>query len=439
VWTIGLSLERLDLASGDVVIHPMFEPTVATSVGSFYDIRTSRAQKLLADPSDKRSPRQPLPGMDDAALRRCHISPARKLIVKVGSAVVAPDGTLSPTAMAQLAEQLAAIRQRGIHVAVVSSGAVASGFAALGFAKPPTAISHKQAAAAVGQPLLMQAWAVALAKHKLSVAQALFTAEDLADRARYLNARRTMGELLTRGIIPIINENDTVSYTEIQFGDNDMLSALTADLLSAEALIILSKASGLYRDGDARFIVPTVHTTAAHSAAAAKHVRDERSSVGTGGMASKLSAALMSAKWGIPTVVAGGATPQVLTRLLDGEVLGTLFVPSSARIAARQRWLTGAARPKGTIVVDAGAAKALTKQHASLLASGIAAVKGTFGRGAPVAVHDLSGAAIARGITLYSSDEVAKIAGKKSNQIMATLGYLLADEVIHKDDLVLLD
>lgn len=374
--------------------------------------------------------------MDDAARRHHHLSKARRLIVKIGSAVIAPDGVPSPESFAALGRQFVAVRARGVSLAVVSSGAVASGFRPLGFDRPPATMALKQAAAAVGQPLLMHAWAKALAPHGVTTAQVLLTAEDLGDRPRYLNARRTMAELLDRGVMPIINENDTVSYEEIRFGDNDMLSALAADVLSADALIILSKAHGLYVDGDPSRIIATVPSDENESAAS--NVRDERSSVGTGGMASKLAASMMSARWGIPTIVAGGGVPDVLTRLLAGEVLGTLFEPSRQRVTARHRWLSGAARPKASIRVDAGAARALRERHASLLPTGITGVEGAFDRGSVVLVRGPSGEAVAKGVTLYSSEEVSRIAGRRSDQIENILGYSLSDEVVHRDDLAVL-
>jgi glutamate 5-kinase len=376
--------------------------------------------------------------MDDAARRQHHLGSVKRLIVKIGSAVIAPEGIPSDAAFASLAAQFAAIRERGIALATVSSGAVASGFRPLGFGCAPATMALKQAAAAVGQPLLMQSWSKALAHHGITVAQALFTAEDLSDRPRYLNARRTMAELLDRGVLPIINENDTVSYEEIRFGDNDMLSALAADVLSADALIILSKATGLYADGDPARIIATVATDSGPADEAASHVRDDRTSVGTGGMASKLAASMMSARWGIPTVVAGGHVPDVLSRVLSGEVIGTLFAPSGERATARHRWLSGAARPKASLRVDSGAAKALRERHASLLPSGITSVDGVFDRGAVVAVRDPGGEAIAKGVTLYSSEEITRIAGRRSDQIEGILGYSLAEEVVHRDDLALL-
>lgn len=376
--------------------------------------------------------------MDDAARRHHHLDGVKRLIVKIGSAVIAPDGMPSEDAFEKLAAQFASIRAIGVELAVVSSGAVANGFRPLGFDRPPATVALKQAAAAVGQPLLMQAWSRALAGHGIIAAQVLFTAEDLGDRPRYLNARRTMAELLDRGVLPIINENDTVSYEEIRFGDNDMLSALAADVLSADALIILSKATGLYADGDPTRVIPTVTTDPAGSDDAGSHVRDERSSVGTGGMASKLAASMLSARWGIPTVVAGGHVPDVLTRVLRGELVGTLFAPATQRVTARHRWLSGAARSKASIRVDAGAAKALRERHASLLPSGITSVEGVFDRGAIVAIRDPQGGAIAKGVTLYSSEEVTRIAGRRSDQIEGVLGYSLAEEVVHRDDLALL-
>jgi glutamate 5-kinase len=367
----------------------------------------------------------------------------RRVVVKVGSAVLAPDGAPSPAAFARLAGGIAAAMSNNIDVVVVSSGAVASGFRALGLQTPPKQISKKQAAAAVGQHRLMASWAAAFEPHGIGVAQVLYTAEDLDARPRFLNARRTLGELLDAGIVPIVNENDSVSFAEIKLGDNDRLSALTAGLVDAGLLLILSSVPGLLSNGvDAEKsggtavkkgeVVPTVRDLSD----GLRHVRAEKTGVGTGGMETKLAAAATAAGWGIPTVIASGAVDLVLPRVLAGERIGTMFAPAMRARTSRKRWIESSARPRGTIRVDAGCKAAITKRGASLLPSGVVAVDGKFARSTAVQIADEAGAVFARGIAAYASDEIEKIRGKKATQIAATLGYAYCDEVVHRDDLV---
>ncbi len=359
---------------------------------------------------------------------------ARRLVIKLGSAVLAPEGRLDQSSLERLAGQIVPLVADGVAVTVVSSGAVASGFRALGFDAPPTSIVHKQSAAAVGQPRLMAAWAKAFGEHGVTVAQALYTAEDLATRPRYLNTRRTLAELLSRGVVPIVNENDTTSFDEIKLGDNDRLSALTADLVDAELLLILSTAKGLYENGDPNRVIPEVRVT---DRTASRNVTADKTSTGTGGMATKLSAAGTAAKWGIATVVAGGREPGIIQRVLAGETVGTLFLPGDRAARARKRWLGAAARTAGVVLVDAGAAKAIVGQNGSLLPTGVVAVRGAFGRNDVVEIAGPDGRVIARGVTAYDSEEVGRLAGKKTRQIGATLGYCLCDEIVHRSDLVL--
>jgi glutamate 5-kinase len=365
------------------------------------------------------------------------------LIVKIGSAAIAPDGALEPARVAVLAEQIAAVVWSGVRVVVVSSGAVASGYAALGLGKPPKAIAQKQAAAAVGQPLLMRAWIDALGRHGLAAAQALYTAEDLDARARYLNTRRTLMELLDRGAVPIVNENDTTSFAEIKLGDNDRLSALTVGLIGADLLVILSQARGLYAQGKAGAIIPEIRPQEA-----GVHVQAGTSGVGTGGFVTKLEAARLCAAWGVATIVAGADEPSVLTRVLAGERVGTRFVPDGPRgrgakasgsgVGARRRWLASSVRPKGVLVIDDGAVRALTQRGASLLPGGIVSVKGEFERDDAVEIRSGDGTPIARGLASYDAGEVRQIAGKTARQIEATLGYTYSDEVVHRDNLALM-
>lgn len=366
------------------------------------------------------------------------LPPIRRVVIKIGSAVLAPGGRPDLHSFQRLADAIAAARRTtpGLEIILVSSGAVASGLGALTLDKPPKEICVKQAAAAIGQHKLMAAWARAMAPHELEVAQLLYTADDLDARDRFLNTRRTLLELLARGIVPIVNENDTVSFAEIKLGDNDRLSALTAGLVDADLLLILSSVSGVYEHGKSGVVIPRIDDLAA----AAAHVQSSTSSVGTGGMGSKLSAAGTAASWGIPTIIAAGATPDILRRILAGEEIGTFIAarPESDRTRrARQRWLQSSARPKGTLRIDAGASRALTTRNASLLPGGIVRVEGEFTRGQPVEIASEQGKVIARGISAYSSAEVAAIAGKKASQIAGVLGYALCDEVVHRDDMVL--
>lgn len=367
--------------------------------------------------------------------------PARPIVVvKIGSAVLAPEGALYPASIERLATDIARAAQAH-RVVIVSSGAVASGFAAMGLLKPPKEIMLKQAAAAVGQSRLMRAWSDAFARHGITVAQVLLTADDLDHRARHLNARNTLLALLDRAIVPIINENDSVAFDEIKLGDNDRLSSLVAGLVNARQLLILSTAHGLYEQGNSRRIVPVVTDLAAARA----HVTGGTSSVGTGGMHTKLDAVATAAAAGVATVIAGGIVPDVVSRVLSGERLGTSFPVASRRLGARKRWIGYASKVKGALIVDDGAKAALTQRGASLLPSGITGVEGEFEAGAVVELRGgpakVGGKvrAFARGRVSYAADDVRAIAGKPAKQIAAVLGYVYRDEVIHRDDLVLLD
>lgn len=356
----------------------------------------------------------------------------RRLVVKIGSAVVAPGGRPDPDAFKRLAGGIAEVTRRGVRVVVVSSGAVASGFRALGLDAPPRQISRKQAAAAIGQHKLMSLWATAFATHGLDVAQVLYTADDLNARPRFLNARRTLLELLDAGVIPIVNENDSVSFAEIRLGDNDRLSALTAGLVGAELLLILSSVPGLLRAADSQ-VIPVIEDPAD----AVRHIRAETTSVGTGGMTTKIEAAAIASGWGIPTVIAAGASANVAARVLDGEPIGTYFRPASRPRKGRKRWIESSAPALGVIHVDAGCAAAMLKRGASLLPSGITAVDGTFARGAVVCiVGPKSKRTLARGVVAYTADELRAIRGRRGADIAATLGYCYCDEAIHRDDLV---
>lgn len=366
-----------------------------------------------------------------SAREKSHRAAKGRIVVKVGSAVLADAGGLSLEAVRRLAGQIAALRGSGTDVVLVSSGAIASGFRALGLTRPPKLIRQKQAAAAIGQQRLMAAYSDAFGAHGITVGQVLLTADDFDHRLRFLNARHTLETLLEHGAVPIINENDSVSFAEIKLGDNDRLAALTAAMLRAELLVMLSTAPGLWASGT-RSVIPVVDSVAA----ARKHVRAEKSGVGTGGMGTKLDAAEIVTRLGISCVVAPGAEPNVLPRLLAGEEIGTRFLARPSRVDSRRRWIGFSARSKGTIRIDAGAARAIVERGASLLPSGITGVDGIFDAGSVVDIR-ADRETIARGLTAYSAEEIARIKGHKAAEIATVLGYSHCDEVVHRDDLLM--
>jgi glutamate 5-kinase len=395
---------------------------------------------LLRLPPDRLA-RQFPPLVTAARMPANHPNPPRQLpnfrtiIVKIGSGVLTATSAqtgeqLSIAAVKALASDIAAVWESGRRVVIVSSGAVASGCSALGGRSKLKTMAAKQAAAAVGQSKLMAAWAKAFASRELEVAQILFTADDLASRDRSQNARRTLDALLAANIIPIINENDTVSCEEIKLGDNDHLSALTADLVGADALLMLSTASGLQ---DAQ---GTVIDSVDFTADVASLIRKDKSSAGTGGFATKLAAAKLAGSWGIHTFVAHGLTKGVVGRLLAGEKLGTHFQPASTRKRARQRFLTAAARSQGSLHVDAGAAKAV-RGGASLLAKGLLRIEGTFDKGDVVDLIDPSGQAFARGHVSFSHRDVQPLIGQSTAKVRE-LHPDSPDEIIHRSACVLL-
>lgn len=376
----------------------------------------------------------------------------RRVVVKIGSAVITKAGAIDPSAVARIVADVRAVLDAppGVAVVIVSSGAVASGFRALGLDRPPKDIMGKQAAAAVGQPVLMDAYADAFRAapgRPRAVAQVLLTADDLDHRARFLNARNTLDTLLRAGVVPIINENDSVSFEEIKLGDNDHLGAMVASLVDADLLLILSSVAGVWdidapapRTGPkprAPVIVPEIRSLAE----ALRHVQPDKTDTGVGGMATKVRAACTAAALGVRAVIAHGAEVDVVRRIVQGEPLGTLFPPASAAraAAARKKWIGFSARPQGTIVVDDGARRAVEQRGASLLPGGVREVHGEFDIGALVELQDLHRHAFARGIASYSAREVTAIAGKRSADIPTLLGYTYRDEVVHRDQLVLLE
>ncbi len=368
------------------------------------------------------------------------LSRVRRLVVKVGSGLItAPGQGPDSKRIAALAADVAAAVDERREVALVSSGAIVTGMARLGLPARPRSIPEKQAAAAVGQSVLMWHYEQAFKKHGLSVGQVLLTAQDIADRGRYLNARNTLLALLDFGVLPIVNENDTVAVDEIKVGDNDNLAALVAHLIDADLLILLTDVDGLYtgdprRDSTAR----RLDTVEEVNEDIRRLVFDETGTVSVGGMATKLEAAQKAGASGIAMVIASGREPGVVARLLQGEMLGTYFQPRDDRLAARKRWIGYAVRPRGRLTVDAGAKKALTERGKSLLPSGLVEVSGEFQAGEVVALAAAEGGDFARGLVNYDAAELRKIRGAKTADIERTLGYKGVGEVIHRDNLVVL-
>ncbi|MBE3068737.1 MAG: glutamate 5-kinase [Planctomycetes bacterium] len=365
--------------------------------------------------------------------RRDLMGRVRSLVVKLGSNVLADEGgRLDASRIAAIAGQVVTLKDRGLRVAVVSSGAIAAGLGLLGLERRPDALPALQACASVGQSQLMMMFDEALRAHGRHAAQILLVRGDVEDRTRYLNIRNCIAALQGYGAVPIINENDTVSVDEIRFGENDVLAAMVTNLLRADLLVLLTTVEGVFRDKARRDRFDVVADMAEVMAAA----DGTRSSLGTGGMPTKLEAARMVVAAGEMAAIANGRREGVLTDLLAGEPVGTLFVPKAAKMGARSRWIGLTRRPRGRLLVDAGAAKAV-RARKSLLASGITGVEGAFARGDVVAVVDPDGRTLAQGLANYADDDVAKIKGLRTSQFAAVLGERTYDEVIHADNLVL--
>ncbi|MCE8002998.1 glutamate 5-kinase [Halomonas sp. MCCC 1A11081] len=364
---------------------------------------------------------------------------ARRVVVKIGSALLTNDGRgLDEAAIGGWVDQIAALHRQGLEVVLVSSGAVAAGMVRLGWQARPSAVHELQAAAAVGQNGLTQCYEHHFARHGLLTAQVLLTHDDLSNRKRYLNARSALRTLVDLRVIPVINENDTVVTDEIRFGDNDTLGALVANLLEAEALVILTDQEGLF-DADPRHNpeASLISEGRADDPALAA-MAGGGGALGRGGMTTKIQAARLAARSGAVTVIASGRQPEVLTRLAAGESLGTLLRPEEAPMAARKRWLAGQLQVRGSLTLDAGAVKVLRGSGSSLLAVGVKALSGDFVRGDMVLCVDEQGQRIAKGLVNYGADEARRILGQPSHQIEAILGYMEAPELIHRDNLVVL-
>ena len=364
---------------------------------------------------------------------------ARRIVVKVGSSLVTDEGRgIDADAVGNWCGQLAALAAQGREVVMVSSGAIAEGMKRLGWTTRPTELHELQAAAAVGQMGLAQMYESQLSRHGLRSAQVLLTHADLADRERYLNARSTLLTLLGLQVIPVINENDTVVNDEIKFGDNDTLGALVANLVEADALVILTDQRGLYsadprKDPQARLIDEAV----AGDPALETMAGGAGSSIGRGGMITKVLAARRAAGSGASTVIAWGREPDVLLRLAAGESIGTALVAGTAKVAARKQWMVDHLQLRGAVTIDDGAARKLRDEGKSLLPIGVTGVDGDFHRGDVIAVRGAQGDEIARGLANYSSAEARLIARKPSSQIAGLLGFANEPELIHRDNLVL--
>ena len=371
---------------------------------------------------------------------RSVIQEAQRLIIKVGSSLVTNEGKgLDHAAISKWAAQIAQLRAMGKQVVLVSSGAIAEGMQRLGFEKRPVEVHELQACAAVGQMGLAQIYETSFGAHQLRTAQVLLTHADLADRERYLNARSTLFTLLDFGVIPVINENDTVVTDEIKFGDNDTLGALVANLIEADALIILTDQRGLYtadprKNPSAEF----VHEAKAGDPALEAMAGGAGSGIGSGGMLTKILAARRAAASGAHTVIAWGREEQVLTRLANGEAIGSQLIAQTARLTARKQWMADHLKTAGKVILDAGAVQKLSTEGKSLLPIGVVEVLGEFGRGDVITCVTQEGKEIARGMSNYASTEARRIMRQPSSEIVAILGYVEESELIHRDNLVLL-
>jgi len=377
-------------------------------------------------------------------LRQEIMTTAELVVVKVGTRVLTrADGTLDDQRVASIAGQVARLWQAGRRVVLVSSGAVGAGLGRLQLAQRPVAVDRLQAAAAIGQSLLIESYNRALQPHRLHAAQVLLTAEDLQDRSRYLNVRNTLFALFEYGAVPIINENDTVSVDELQlsFGDNDRLAALVTNLIRAPLLVLLSDIEGLY-DGDPADSESRVLSVITDlPGAKQQHVRDGTRAgiqLSTGGMASKLQAAQIATSVGENVVIANGHRENVLDEILAGADVGTLFLAEGPAVGARKRWIGWSANPSGKLVLDTGACTAIESKGRSLLAVGVLRVEGDFAKGDVVALCDPTGREFARGLINYPAAEIRTIAGHGKEQIAELLGHRPYDEVIHRDNLVVL-
>jgi glutamate 5-kinase len=368
------------------------------------------------------------------------LSAGNNIVIKIGTNLLADKAQgIKRERIHGIAESVASLQQRGKHVVLVSSGAIGAGVAALKLKQRPKTIPEKQATAAIGQPLLMEAYEHAFRKQGCTIAQILLTKDDFTNRVRYVNTKNTFSALLEKGVIPIINENDTVAVEEIKLGDNDNLSALVANLIEADLLIILSDIDGLYSDdptkNDDAILIPIVEKITPHLGSIAKSSKTEFS---TGGMITKIEAAKRCVAAGIAMIIANGKNPNVIEDIFSGDFRGTLFLPVEKKMNVRKKWIGFVSHANGYIVVDDGAKHALLNKQKSLLPSGILEVHGDFKAHDTISVHSLHGIEIAKGVTGFSATDIAKIKGKKTGEIEKILNRSSCDEVIHRDNLVMI-
>lgn len=378
--------------------------------------------------------------MSDEQLRKTVIDQAEVWVIKVGSrALTTPESRLDLQQIENLSNQLVDLVEQGKQVVLVSSGAVASGVGRLGLPGRPRDLATLQAVAAVGQAYLVQVYEECLTRRGHHAAQVLLTASDLDDRVRYLNVRNTLHSLHKLGAIPIINENDTVAVDELKttFGDNDRLAAMVAGLFTRPMLVILSDVRGLYDRDPIDPTAEVIHTIPKVDSSVEDLVRDRKTGVSKGGMASKLAAASFVTGSGQGVIIAWGREPRVLPRLADGELLGSLFLPQEKTLTPKKRWIGFSAQCAGSLVIDAGAGRAMLEQGKSLLPIGIREVQGDFEKGDPISILSIDGAELARGQSNYSSSDAKKIAGCRSDRIEEILGVCPYEEVVHRDNLVL--
>lgn len=373
-------------------------------------------------------------------MNRNEFSKAKRIVIKIGSSLLTAGGRgLNQAAISGWVEQMAALKQQGKDVILVSSGAVAEGMSRLKLTKRPKTLHNLQAAAAVGQMGLVRIFENKFQKHGFHAAQVLLTHDDLSDRKRYLNARSTLLALLNFQVIPVINENDTVATDEIRFGDNDTLGALVANLVEADLLIILTDQQGLFdADPSLNPKANLIEQANVNDALLDQVAGESRSGLGRGGMYTKVSAARLASRSGTATIIVAGAIDNVISEVINGANLGTYLTPNIAPLAARKQWLAGQLQVKGKVTLDEGAVNVLQCNGKSLLAIGVKNASGQFKRGDLVSCIDLQGKEIARGLINYSVDETLKIAGKTSKEFEAILGYADDEELIHRDNMVLI-
>ena len=372
--------------------------------------------------------------------REKYTSKAKRWVIKIGSALLTKDGKgLDYAAIEDWSEQIAQLRKQGIEIILVSSGSVAEGMSRMGWTKRPTELAELQAAAAIGQTGLIETYESQFKKHGIQAAQILLTHDDISNRKRYLNARNTLRALLKFKALPIINENDTVALEEMRLGDNDTLAALAANLVEADLLVILTDQEGLF-DKDPRHHddAKLISEDSANNADLLKFVGDISTSLGSGGMGTKLTAAVRASHSGCATVIASGREDKVLQRLAEGENIGTLLKPDKTQITARKQWIAGQVQVCGTLILDQGASQAIQKNGTSLLPVGIESSEGQFERGDVVDCKNTDGEIIARGVVNYSHKEVSQLYKVPSDKIDNILGYAGEAEIIHRDNLVVL-